>query len=137
MRKWLYVKNFLFLWLPVVVQMSLIFYFSSQPSDSAVLEDFPLPGFVGHLTGYGLLGLFLYRAFNRGFYPWQVRNALKSTLFGLLYAISDEIHQLFVPGREASLTDVLIDLAGVLAAIIFIRLYSLLKDCFFPGLRLK
>lgn len=137
MRKWLYVKIFLFFWLPVVVQMSLIFYFSSQPSDSAVLEKYPLPGFIGHLTGYGLLGLLLYRAFNRGFSPWELRNAYKSVLFGLFYAISDEIHQLFVPGREASLTDVLIDLTGVLGAIIFIRLYSLLKDCFFPGLRLK
>lgn len=32
-----------------------------------------------------------------------------SFVIGVLYAISDEIHQLFVPGRAAAVTDVLID----------------------------
>lgn len=33
---------------------------------------------------------------------------------GTAYAVSDEIHQLFVPGRSCELRDVLIDTAGVL-----------------------
>jgi len=36
----------------------------------------------------------------------------------LIYAISDEVHQLFVPGRVASIKDVLIDLFGVLLALL-------------------
>ncbi len=32
--------------------------------------------------------------------------------FVILYAVSDEVHQLFVPGRGGQLTDVIIDTAG-------------------------
>lgn len=40
-----------------------------------------------------------------------------SLAIGMLYAISDEIHQLFVPGRSGQVTDVLIDTMGVLFGI--------------------
>ncbi|MEM3043787.1 MAG: VanZ family protein, partial [Thermoplasmata archaeon] len=40
-----------------------------------------------------------------------------STLFIFLYAISDEVHQYFVPMREASVIDVLIDTAGGLIGV--------------------
>ncbi len=46
-----------------------------------------------------------------------------SFLFCVIYAISDEIHQLFVPGRGAQAVDVLIDSIG---AFVGIGLYSLL-----------
>jgi VanZ family protein len=137
MINWLLIRRFFSLWLPVALQMGLIFFYSSQPSDSAVLEGFPFSSFVGHLGGYGLLGLLLYRAFNGGFLPWQAVNAFRTLIFGLFYAASDEIHQLFVPGREASLIDILIDFAGLLGAVIFIRWLSLLRVCFFKRQRLK
>ena len=38
-------------------------------------------------------------------------------LIGFLYAVSDEIHQHFVPGRAMQARDVLIDTAGVLLGI--------------------
>lgn len=37
-----------------------------------------------------------------------------SVLIGVLYAVSDEIHQLYVPGRSGEVRDVLIDSSGVL-----------------------
>lgn len=40
-----------------------------------------------------------------------------SLVIGMLYAISDEIHQLFVPGRSGQITDVCIDTIGVLFGI--------------------
>ncbi len=110
------------LWAPVLAQMALIFYFSAQPGGSAVLESFPLPAGLGHLGGYGLLGLFLYRAFNRGLWGWSFQAAKSSMLVAVFYAISDELHQLFVPGRHAALTDVFIDAAGALLALAAIRL---------------
>ena len=39
-----------------------------------------------------------------------------SFLIALSYAFTDEIHQLFVPGRGGRLTDVLIDLLGIIIA---------------------
>ena len=110
------------LWLPVLIQMSLIFYFSAQPKGSPVLESFPAPPGLGHLVGYAILGILLYRAFNGGIRGWSLAAGWKSFLVGLLYAVSDEIHQLYVPGREASLHDVGIDAAGVLLALLLVWL---------------
>ena len=45
-----------------------------------------------------------------------------SALFCLVYAISDEIHKLFVPGRSGEIRDVLIDFTGVLIGILFTML---------------
>lgn len=48
-----------------------------------------------------------------------------STLICILYAITDEIHQLFIPGRCGSIIDVFIDTTGALTAITFIYLIAL------------
>lgn len=45
---------------------------------------------------------------------------LYSWLFGTLYAVTDEIHQFFVPGRSCEIRDVCIDSLGVLTGIIFV-----------------
>ena len=43
---------------------------------------------------------------------WSWQSASRTILWVTAYAASDEFHQLFVPSREASLVDVLIDTAG-------------------------
>lgn len=51
---------------------------------------------------------------------FNMRNIFKliiSFSIGLIYAITDEFHQYFIPGRNASITDVCIDSAGVLIGI--------------------
>jgi len=110
------------LWIPVLIQMGLIFYFSAQPAGSPTLERFPLPPDLGHLGGYGLLSLLLYRAFNRSLFGWSIRPARNTLLVNLLYALSDELHQMFVPGRTPAVSDLVIDAAGVILALLFIRL---------------
>ena len=45
------------------------------------------------------------------------RKWIAAVLFCLLYAISDEVHQMFVPGRAGLVSDVLIDFAGSIAGI--------------------
>lgn len=112
----------LLLWVPVIAQMALIFYFSAQPKGSPALESFPAPPGVGHLVGYAILGFLLYRAFNGGITGWSADAARKSFLVGLVYAISDEVHQLYVPGREASVVDVGIDASGLLLVLLLIWL---------------
>ena len=110
------------LWVPVLIQMGLIFYFSAQPAGSPTLESFPLPAGIGHLGGYGLLGLLLYRAFNRGLIGWNLISARNTFLVGFLYAISDELHQMYVPGRTPAVSDVVIDAVGIILALLFIGL---------------
>lgn len=77
-----------------------------------------------HASEYAVLGLLLMLAWN-SYLPDAKRGRLLMFAVGTLYAASDEIHQLFVPGRSGRLTDVLIDSAGLLAGIFLI--YMLLK----------
>ena len=44
--------------------------------------------------------------------PWRWRHAGLTLLIVFLYAATDELHQLFVPTREGTIRDVLIDTTG-------------------------
>lgn len=51
---------------------------------------------------------------------------LCSLWISLLYAVTDEYHQIFIPGRDGSIIDVLIDLIGIVSVLLIIRLiYSI------------
>ena len=77
-----------------------------------------------HFTEYLLLGLSLF-ATVREYDPvrlerneqWQ-RTALLSWGIGALYALTDEAHQAFVPGRSCEIRDMLIDSCGVAAGVL-------------------
>ena len=117
------------LWGPVLLQMGLIFFFSAQPKDSPMLESFPTPPGLGHFIGYAILGLLLYRAFNGGLgndLGWSRSAAFKTLLVGAAYAVSDEVHQLFVPGRECSVADLAIDTAAILFVLISLKIRSII-----------
>lgn len=103
-------------WGPSVMLMTAIFVFSSIPSSG--LPDFGLVDLVikkgGHFLGYSLL------AFS---YLWALGferpNARQwSFLFATVYAVSDELHQLFVPGRGSWWFDVVIDSTGAAFALL-------------------
>jgi len=70
----------------------------------------------GHLAEYGILALLLWQAIRHTVPPrsrrWRWSQAGLVLAIVLLYAASDEIHQAFVPGRTARVSDVLVDTAG-------------------------
>lgn len=74
---------------------------------------------AGHFTEYTLLGAALWvhlRQVSRvTALKWA---ALWSWLAGTLYAATDEWHQVFVPGRDGRIWDVLLDSAGVLTGVL-------------------
>ena len=51
----------------------------------------------------------------------KIRN-ISSIIITIIYAISDEIHQLYIPGREGKIVDVYIDTLGIITGILFINL---------------
>ena len=62
--------------------------------------------------------------------PALEKAASHALAIGLLYAVSDEIHQVFVPGRAGQLRDILIDTAGVLIGTCLVRAAGrLLRKC--------
>jgi VanZ family protein len=92
-------------WLPVLAWAALIFALSSVPDLGSGLGGWDLVlRKLAHAAEYAILGALLARATGR--------TGLAFSL-GALYAISDEIHQAFVPGRLGSPLDVAIDAAGV------------------------
>ena len=124
-------------WLPVLVWMSIIFCGSSDSASfqhsSRIIEPFLrwiVPNVseatvhtvvvavrkMAHLTEYAVLALLLWRALasrlNEGFWPWRWADATRTVLLVILYAASDEFHQSFVPSRDASVRDVLVDTLG-------------------------
>lgn len=62
-------------------------------------------------------------AFRRSGYPVKA-SLLLSFLLCTVYAVSDEIHQLYVPGRGARAADVLIDCSGTAAGLFIYRVVS-------------
>jgi hypothetical protein len=99
-------------WVPAILMMVAIYIFSSVPSQE--MPDFGAFDFtikkIGHMFGYALLGYTLLYGFGREkpYAPWM------ALLLAVIYAITDEIHQSYVPGRFASPMDVLIDTSGAL-----------------------
>lgn len=98
------------LWLPVIACLALSFYLSSRPG-----RDLPnlMPDYVAHGIEFLVLSSLVLRALNGGTGRRPGAGTYAAAiLFCLAWAILDEFHQSFVPGREASPVDVASDMAG-------------------------
>jgi VanZ family protein len=97
------------LWVPVVVYMAVIFAASQMTSP-------PMPGGADkpwHTVGYLGLAVVVVRAVAGGL-PRRIGagTMMTSMIIVVLYGVSDEVHQMFVPGRTAAIDDVLADTIG-------------------------
>ena len=125
--------------------MSMIFYMSSRDADESEADSYKVGMAVGkiivhdfeelsetkqlefakridypirkaaHATEYAILGMLLIGVF----YPVK-RFFWLSFLVSFLYSVTDEVHQLFVPGRSGQPLDVMIDSLGALAGILLL-----------------
>lgn len=92
--------------------MGLIFYSSSLPGKD-IPQLFKFQDVFFHLLVYAILAYLVARAQRGTFIYWGHKKIfLFSCIFGILYAISDELHQYFVPGRISSFFDLGIDSLG-------------------------
>jgi VanZ family protein len=95
-----------------------IFFLSHIPHLRITKEwwDYPARK-AAHMVEYGILALLLTRAFT-GSTSWSRKKIFAVSLAcSVLYAASDETHQLFVAGRHGSPIDVLIDTTGAALAL--------------------
>lgn len=138
-------------WAAVLLYLAMIFYFSAQDGTSSHKVSFELLQYIklliilmpewlqdclagiyyntefllrkaAHFTEYFILSLLFYRAMSVS--GVKARKGMLITLvFCFLYAVSDEVHQIFVPGRVFAVTDILIDTLGAAlgVAIIYAR----------------
>jgi VanZ family protein len=113
------------LWLPPLLLMAAIFFFSAQPDlDSGLGAIDLVTRKLVHLLEYALLCFLWWRAFSARVPPG--RAALAAFVVSALYAITDEFHQSFVEGRSGSPLDVAIDSTG--AALAALRLRSRARE---------
>lgn len=102
-------------WLPVIMCMGFIFYTSSIPG-SDIPPVFPFQDIIYHFLIYLLLGLSFTQALKRTYMEITLSKLIISAiLFGVIYGLTDELHQAFVPGRSVSGWDVFIDGIGSFA----------------------
>lgn len=91
--------------------------------------DYSLLTFIirktAHMSEYAVLLLLLHFGITK---IYTHKYSLLISLFvTFIYACSDEIHQLFIPGRSGQFTDVLIDTSGALIMLLIIYSYKLIK----------
>ena len=91
----------------------LLRYFFSALSDDIIQLIHTLIRKLGHFSEYFILAVLILRALRQ-----ETGEKLQTPWLALglgltaLYAVSDEFHQAFVPGRTASIADVLLDIFG-------------------------
>lgn len=101
------------LWLPPLVMMAVIFFFSAQPDLSSGLGTWDLVlRKIAHFCEYALLTFLWWRPLRTVTDPR--RAALLAFAIASAYAITDELHQTTVEGRHGTPVDWLIDSAGAL-----------------------
>jgi len=134
-------KRKIIYWSLLIAWMILIFVMSNQPakvSDAQSMGTLDLFSKIGiningifgdianfiirkcaHFLEYMILALLFFNVLKLYFSIKQV--SIMTIVFVFLYACSDEIHQLFVLGREGAIRDVIIDTCGGIV-LVFIRL---------------
>ncbi|MFR5874965.1 MAG: VanZ family protein [Eubacterium sp.] len=129
-------------WALTIICMALIFYFSSRTAEEssnqsgAVLEflinilgDNSVTDFIVRKSAHCLEYTGLCLLFNCAFYfTRNKKSIILSIICTSAYAVTDEIHQLFVDGRSCEVRDWAIDTGGaVLGAIGFLILFSIIN----------
>jgi VanZ family protein len=120
-----HLNTFVAYWLPVVIYCSLIFMQSSYSSYDG-LPQFGGADKLWHFCAYAVLGALFYRAFSNTPINQKARQiVLISIVCASVYGLSDEIHQYFVPSRQASLADWGADIFGSIGGVCCYRLLYL------------
>ncbi len=126
----------LILWLVVIFFLSSEGHDASSGRSDAVVEVVRTLGATGatdvltflvrksaHITAYFILGLLTVNVLR--LYTLRIRSIVMiASAFVLLYAVSDEFHQRFVPGRSSEVRDVMIDTT---AGVVGVGIYALVE----------
>ncbi|MGE5308858.1 MAG: VanZ family protein [Deltaproteobacteria bacterium] len=107
--------RFVYYWVPVIILCAFIFSTSSFPGKD-IPSLFSHQDILYHFAVYVILALFFIRALkNTGDRRTVLRLVFLTLVFGVAYAASDELHQLFTSGRSCDIFDLLTDSLGTLA----------------------
>ena len=121
-------KKFIYYWFPVLIYCFLIFIQSSYHSP-AKIPSLPYIDKVLHFFAYAILGVLFFMAFRTQRFKENINMVMVlSILSSSLYGLSDEIHQYFVPSRNADIMDFFADVMGSICGVyVFKFIFIILK----------
>ncbi len=101
--------------------MALIFFLSAQSKLPSIpgLDIIDNSDKIKHAFFYGILGWLFWRALN--LQASKLQQIIITIAFAAIYGLTDEYHQLHVPGRSFDLLDLLADTLGAAIAIIILN----------------
>jgi hypothetical protein len=103
-------------WTITFLALGMIFYISSQTFESGGggFGKVTLRPVLYHLLAFFILAIFFFiSSVNR---KWDFKKINLVLILVAVYAILDELHQFFVPGRVASVNDFFVDFGGIIFA---------------------
>lgn len=119
-------EYWLFYLAPIFLWMLIIYILSSQSTFTAGSNSFDLIAYLlrktAHIGEYFVLTILIIRSIEVLDQPIN-RVLLMSGAFSFLYALSDELHQSFVPLRDGKVTDIGIDFIGIVLALLVYALW--------------
>jgi VanZ family protein len=121
-------RNFLSHWLPLVAYCLAIYIQSDYPSPERI-PTFAFSDKILHFLAYGLLAILFFRAYAT--LPLKDRinmMILLSIGSATLFGISDEIHQYFVPFRQADILDAIANAIGSICGVIIFYYWKVKKN---------
>ena len=105
-------RDFFRYWLPLIAYCALIFILSSRPLPKEVPVFFGVDK-VMHAAAWTVLGILCFRAFQSRWSQAKPSAIVAlSVAVSVLFGISDEFHQSFVPSRTADIRDLVFDFLG-------------------------
>lgn len=99
--------------------------FINSPSQSLIDSCEVIFRKLCHFGEYAVLSFFVYMSFRT--YGFSEKKSALTILVCLIYAISDEIHQYFVPGRACRLLDIFIDTFGAIFTYFVLNIKFILR----------
>jgi len=113
-------------WMITIFIAIIIFYVSSLTFTPSILRGFPWKSVAYHFYAFFFLSAFLLVSLMQG-KPKNKNLIYLVFIIAIIYAISDEFHQLFVPSRAFAVSDILTDSAGILFAGLIYSWLNLLR----------
>jgi VanZ family protein len=105
--------------------MVLIFYLSSLTGQEVSQPFHPKPiSWIGHIVLFATLAAFLQSAIRGWNFEINLRWVIALAMFSSLFGISDEYHQSFVTGRQATIADALIDSISAIVTTILMWIFG-------------
>lgn len=106
----------------VTIFIALVIFFVSSLTFSSGASAGNFNANLYHFVIFFLLGTFLLFSLVQG-KPKKRKFILIGIVLAVFYALSDELHQLFVPGRACTFSDFIIDSLGILVAALLYLIY--------------